>query len=434
MGNIPLSIARQLLQDVYHAGLSAVHGTGCVTDYLGRSPLKSKVAIVAIGKAASAMAIGALQVLGGQMCRGLIITKEGHVDSEIRHDGRLTCIEAGHPVPNKSSLAAGDALCRFIDATPDDEELLFLISGGTSSLVEVLPEGVTLDMLARVNRWLLSSGLNIMEMNQVRQSLSLIKGGRLISRLGERQVTNLMISDVPGNDPAVIGSGLLKAPQAVVEFSPRLPGWLQQLPANAPPISSATGRVEQQVIADNAVALQAMADRGKALGMPVIIRDEMLAGEAARAGHEIVSRIKQLPAGMYLWGGETTVTLPDSPGSGGRNQHLALAAASDLKGNKEITLLAAGTDGTDGSTQAAGAIVDSGTLDRGSVCGQTAESCLEQADAGTYLEASGDLINTGPTGTNVMDVVIGLKMNTAQQADLENVEMNVFDDMSEKSP
>jgi len=434
MGQIPHSTARQVLQDVYLAGLSAVHGTHCVADYLGRTPHKNKVAIVAIGKAASAMAIGALQALESRVGRGLIITKEGHVDNELGHDGRLICIEAGHPVPNRGSLAAGSTLCRFLDATPDDEELLFLISGGASSLVEVLPEGVTLDALARVNHWLLGSGLSIIEMNQVRQSLSLIKGGRLVHRLGEHQVTNLMISDVPGNDPAIIGSGLLKTSQAGARFSPRLPGWIQQLLANAPAISTATGRVEQHVLADNTVALQAMAGRGNALGIPVTIMDEMLAGEAARAGHEIVSRLKQLPAGMYLWGGETTVTLPDSPGRGGRNQHLALAAASVLKGNKDIALLAAGTDGTDGPTHAAGAIVDSGTLDRGSACGQTAAGCLEKADAGTYLEASGDLITTGPTGTNVMDVVIGLRMNATQQAGLENEEMNMFDDMIEESP
>jgi glycerate 2-kinase len=432
MGQIPHNTARQVLQDVYLAGLSAVHGTGCVADYLARSPGKGKLAIVAIGKAASAMAIGALQVPGSGIRRGLIVTRQGHLDSEVSHDARLTCIEAGHPVPNRDSLAAGDALYRFIDATPVDEALLFLISGGASSLVEVLPEGITLDVLARVNRWLLGSGLSIMEMNQVRQSLSLIKGGRLIPRLGERQVTGLMISDVPGNDPAIIGSGLLKTPQTVASFSARLPGWIEQLLANAPAMSTATGRIEQHVIADNTVALQAMAGRGKVLGMPVTIMDEMLAGEAARAGHGIVSRLKQLPAGMYLWGGETTVTLPDSPGRGGRNQHLALAAASALKDDRDIMLLAAGTDGTDGLTHAAGAIVDSGTLDRGSACGQTVGRCLERADAATYLEASGDLITTGPTGTNVMDVVIGLKMNAVQQADLENGEMNMLDGMIEE--
>ena len=136
---------------------------------------------------------------------------------------------------------------------------------------------------------------------------------------------------------------------------------------------------------------------------------------------------------MYLWGGETTVTLPDSPGSGGRNQHLALAAACALKDDRDIMLLAAGTDGTDGPTHAAGAIVDSGTLDRGSVCGQTAARCMERADAAACLEASGDLITTGPTGTNVMDVVIGLKMTAALQADLENGETGMFESMIEKS-
>ena len=413
MQQIPLGTARQVLREVYLAGLAAVHGTRCVADYLRRSPNRNKVAIVAIGKAASAMAIGALQVLESRLSRGLVITREGHTDREVRHDGRLTCIEAGHPVPNKGSLAAGDALYRFIDTTPDDEALLFLISGGTSSLVEVLPEGITLDLLARVNRWLLGSGLSIVEMNRIRQALSLIKGGRLISRLGEHQVTNLMISDVPGNDPAIIGSGLLQAPQAVAAFSPRLPGWIQQLLANAPATSTATGKVEQHVLADNGVALQAMAERGKVLGIPVTIMDDLLAGEAVETGHEIVSRLKQLPAGLYLWGGETTVTLPDVPGTGGRNQHLALAAASVLKGNKAIALLAAGTDGTDGSSHAAGAIVDAGTLDRGSACGRTAETCLQRADAGTYLEAGGDLLVIGPTGTNVMDVVIGFKMNAA---------------------
>jgi len=286
--------------------------------------------------------------------------------------------------------------------------LLFLLSGGASSLIEVLPGGVTLQRLRRANRWLLGSGLDIRAMNRVRLGLSAIKGGRLLARLDKRPTRVLLISDVPGDDPAVIGSGPLYAATGQCDALPALPAWLAMPAAGTLP--PAAGTVPHHVIACLADALRAGADCAEALGYPACIMPAPLAGPAGSAAREIVRQLGAAAPGVYLWGGETTVVLPAHPGRGGRNQHLALAAACALQSQDDILLLAAGTDGDDGSTPAAGAIVDGTTVSRAAAAGQTAASALQRADTATCLAAAGDVLVTGPTGTNVMDMVIGLKL------------------------
>lgn len=400
---------RQDLAAIFHAALAAVHGRKVVRDHLTGQPLAGEVAVIAIGKAAAAMLAGARDALGAQLASALLITKPGHTAPGLAEDTRITSLQGGHPLPDAHSLEAAARLLQFLAGLPAGLPVLFLLSGGASSLVEVLPAGVSLALLRRANRWLLGSGLDIHAVNRVRQALSAIKGGRLRAWLGERPARVLLISDVPGDDPACIGSGPLYPDAAAVRERPAVPDWLVLPPAAATPSSAGTHVPPHRVVASLAMALQAGADRARALGYPARIMPEPLAGAAEAAALRIVRQLGAAAPGVYLWGGETTVVLPDPPGQGGRNQHLALAAALALQGRQDILLLAGGSDGNDGSTTAAGAIVDGRTVSRAAAAGQDAAAALRRADSGTCLAAAGDVLVTGPTGTNVMDMVIGLK-------------------------
>jgi len=400
--------ARRLVHALFQAGLAAVQGQRCIADYLSRNPPQLPVYLVAVGKAACAMTRGTLEVPGEQIVKGLVITKTAHGDRQLEQDPRFHCIESGHPLPDNESLLAGDTLCQFLNGVPDAASLLFLISGGASSLVEVLHEGVQLDDLRRANQWLLGSGLPISAINRVRRTLSRIKGGGLLNWVKDRPTTVLLISDVPGDDPGTIGSGMLYPAEETPQPA-GLPGWLLRPEWRTASHRDLPGTVQHHIIASNAMALQSAADHGRTLGYPVTAMEEALAGDAQLAGQAIASQLQVLPRGIYLWGGETTVTLPKAAGTGGRNTHLALAAAGTITTRDNIVILAAGTDGTDGATDFAGAIVDASTLRRGLRQGLDVQACLQQADSGRYLAATRDLLQTGPTGTNVMDLVIACK-------------------------
>lgn len=408
---------RDKLLTVFDAALRAVEGGRCVADYLRRHPRAAGSShVVAIGKAAATMAEGARSLLGGRLVGGLVITKDGHCGGLSSVSGSWRCLEAGHPQPDVRSLEAGEALLRFLDDLPPEAPLLFLVSGGTSALVEVLPDGVTLSDLAKVNRWLLASGLDIGAVNRVRKQLSAIKAGRLAQSVQRREVCQLLLSDVPGDDPTVIGSGLLVADaNAALPLSADLPAWLRNLLSRAspPPLPDAPcfARIVTEVVGSNREARQAAARAAGVLGWPVEDHGEALRGDAACAGDTLGSELLAAAPGLHIWGGETTVVLPPHPGRGGRNQTLALAAARRIADREGVWLLAAGTDGTDGPTTDAGALVDGGTISRGADAGLEPDECLHRADAGSFLEASGDLVHTGPTGTNVMDLVLGLKLS-----------------------
>ena len=409
MGPEDASVMRQHLVWIFRTGIDAVHGTRCVAGYLEKYPLPGSVHVVAIGKAAGAMVRGALQVLDGRVEGGLIVSKDGHIDPDLSRDRRFDCMETGHPLPDARSLLAGQVLRNFLEALPSDAGLLFLLSGGASSLIELLPDGVQLQDLQRLTAWLLGSGLDISAMNRIRRSVSLIKGGRLANLLRGRKATVLLMSDVAGDDPAIIGSGPLFPADNDVAAVRDLP--VEQLLRKLPrqPAAVHAGRINHHVIANLDMALAAAAEQGRALGYPATIIYDRLAGDATRAGQGVVARLRDKPTGLYLWGGETTLRLPGEPGRGGRSQHLALAAAGAMAGHAGMMLLAAGTDGTDGPTAAAGAVVDAGTFSRIRASGLDPEDCLRRADSGTCLAACGDLLSTGPTGTNVTDMVIGIK-------------------------
>ncbi|HCU54232.1 MAG TPA: hydroxypyruvate reductase [Gammaproteobacteria bacterium] len=400
---------RRLLLEAFMAGIQSVNGRDCVRRWLQSNPLAGPVQVIAIGKAACAMASGAQDVLGPALNDAFVVTKHGYAEPlswPVR--------ETGHPLPDIASLEAGAALESFVTAMPLDATVLVLLSGGASTLLEQLPAGVTLTDLLRVNDWLLGSGLDIHAMNAVRKRLSRIKGGRLAQALFPRRVQALTISDVPGDDPRTIGSGPLSPDPRTVEVHD-LPVFIRDLLALAVPLPTFDDdcfeRVRVAVIASNAEARRAAAGACRQSGMTVVTDAGAITGDAAQAGDRLAHTLLHAePGSAFVWGGETTVTLPAIPGRGGRCQTLALSAATHFAGHEGVWLLAAGTDGSDGPGDDAGAIVDGDSVARGCTEGLDAQTALTRADAGHFLEASGDLLQTGPTGTNVMDLVIGLRL------------------------
>ncbi len=380
---------RQLLAAVLRAALAAVDGRTCTARALQADPLPAgvPVQVAAIGKAACGMAAGAHEALAGRIQRTLIITKDGHAGAQAATLPGVEVLESSHPMPDARALAAGLRLLDFVDQMPADVLPLFLVSGGASALVEVLRPGATLADLTALNAAGLASGEDINSLNRRRGELSLIKGGRLAQRLRGRCARALFVSDVPGDDPAVIGSGLMARALAGPDA------------------------VSRRVVARIEDAMQAAA--AAAPGLSVNLATERFEGEAARLAVRFSHELALSSAQLHVWGGESVVTLPASPGRGGRNQHLALAAARLLAGSEDLLLLAAGTDGTDGPTPDAGALVDSDTCGRVSLTGLDVEDCLRRADSHPALEAAGDLLHTGPTGTNVGDLVVGLKLSRA---------------------
>ena len=385
---------RQLLLELFHAGLARVDGRRCVRNALAAAPLNRPVWVAAVGKAASSMVLGAHDTLGTAVERALVITKDGHVLPQLEAIHGIEILESAHPMPDERSLAAGARLLRWVDELPPHVDPLFLVSGGSSSLVEVLEPGTSYADLERLTAEGLAAGIAIGELNARRAQRSLIKGGRLTAHLHGRVARAMYISDVPGDDPAVIGSGVLG------------------------PAAEGTDNVERLVVAsiDHAVEAVVVAAHERGLAAEPAVRrfDGDVMRLAVRFSHELhLSTVD-----VRVWGGESTVLLPEHPGRGGRNQHLGLAAARLIAGHPDLLLLAAGTDGTDGATDDAGALVDAETCARLTLANVDTEAALRGANSGAALAVAGDLVHTGPTGTNVGDLVIGLKLSPAAARDL----------------
>ncbi len=396
---------KQILNELYYSALKAVNGCHAVEQHLISNPITGNVAVVAIGKAAAAMMLGAKNQLKDQIQSALVITKKGYGDKSLSHP----CIEAGHPVPNEQSLFAGTKFLEFISNIPEETKLLALISGGASALVEVLPKNMDLELLQRMNKCLLASGLDIHEINKVRQAVSLIKGGGALKYLAQNTMTQLLISDVKmdeAEDIGSIGSGLFVKGKQNVSL-PQIPDWLEKY--IQPPKQIPSVLVESHIIASNEMACQSIIKQAKQAGYEVNYHGQTLYGDVFELSESLSNVLKKAKPGLHIWGGEPTLTLPKQPGRGGRNQSLALALACKLEKIKGITVLVGATDGSDGPTDDAGAIIDGSTLKRGENY-QHAKKYLAAADAGTFLANAGDLISTGPTGTNVMDLVIALKV------------------------
>jgi hydroxypyruvate reductase len=341
------------------------------------------------------MALGAHDALGTAIERALVITKDGHVAPQLSAIPGVEVHESAHPMPDERSLAAGARLLRWVEDLPEFVDPLFLVSGGASSLVEVLVPGTSFAELSRLTAAGLAAGIDIGELNARRIRHSLIKGGRLTALLKGRPARALFISDVPGDDPRVIGSGLLG------------------------PAVEGVDRVERAVVASIDHAVETVAAAAAELGLGAEPSLRRFDGDVMRLAVRFAHELDLSTVEVRVWGGESTVQLPEHPGRGGRNQHLGLAAARLIAGHPDLMLLMAGTDGTDGVTDDAGALVDAETCSRLSLAELDADSCLRRADAGTALAATGDLVHTGPTGTNVGDLVIGLKLSEDAARDFQ---------------
>lgn len=385
----PSQRPRALLLDWMVKALRAVDPRMLVHRSLLSSPRAQTlpVALIAVGKAAVPMTRGALEAaeaIGLPVASALVVAPHGTDFGDLVARDGIRCLTAAHPVPDADSLAAGEALLEAVGKDIRDVLPMFLVSGGASSLAEAPRAGVTLEAIVQLNRRGLASGVPIGELNAQRRALSRLKGGGLAAALGRRDALALFLSDVPGDDPAVIGSGLM---------GPAAGG----------------DRVQRVVVGSVALAIDAVCEAARQAGLACERVAPRLEGEAAVLGREFAERLLASDTPVLVAGGETTVTLPVAPGRGGRSQHLALAAAQALR-DSECNLLAFGTDGIDGPTEDAGALVDGGTWQRILDAGLDPDAALARADAGTALEGAGDLVQCGATGTNVGDLVIGLRI------------------------
>ena len=380
---------KKALLALFQAGVDAVGGYQATRRALSAEDFASPVHLVALGKAADAMALGALAVLGDKLVSGLVVTKHDHLSDQLRNDSRLECIEAGHPVPDDHSLRGGARLYDFVRALPKEAQLIFLVSGGTSALVEHLDNELKLDDLKAATDRMLASGAAIGEMNRQRRQLSLIKGGKLAKVVACR-VLQLLISDVPGDVPGDIGSGLL-IPDDATGMHKQLPVWQQ---------------IQTRIIASSSIAQAAVVVAATKQGLVIQQPSGSLDGDVIDVHARIKSTLLTAKSGVYVWGGEPTIVLPQTPGRGGRNQHLALLLANEAATRGDVSVLVCGTDGTDGPTNDAGGLVDEVSLHSAQAHSLDIDQYLQRADAGTALAQLDLLVTTGPTGTNVMDLCI----------------------------
>ncbi len=399
------------LRSIFDTGVAVVQAESCLPQYLPVDPAKGRTVIFALGKAAGHMARVALGHVDTD--EALIVTRHGHMPQSWMPPGFARVIEAGHPNPDEASLNAGAAAIAMAQSLGQDDRLIALISGGGSALMSAPVGGVSFAEKQAINRALLASGAPIVDMNRIRASLSQLKGGRLAELVFPAEVLTYVISDVPGDDPAFVASGptcpLPKGEDALsilrrygIGLSDHL---VQSL--HCPAVLPRQG--QKVVVCGKASdALQAMADAAMKADYDPIILGDAIEGDAvqlARYHAELaIGHVRQGNRVALISGGETSVAVLPSSGSGGRNLTYALALAIKLKGENCISALAADSDGIDGTSNAAGAIVLPTTLGRASAADLDAEQCLSKQNSAAFFGRLGDSLITGPTGTNVNDL------------------------------
>lgn len=366
---------KQVVIEIWQAAINAVYGRQAVLNTIDADSAFEPDLVIAVGKAASGMCQGALECF--PRCQALVVTKYEHADPVLRANERVQVIESAHPIPDQQSLDAGRALLDRMRAMPADSRVLLLVSGGASALAEALPKDMTLADLQAVTDEMIAGGKTIAQINGWRKQASLIKDGKLVEAFNGAEIRVYAISDVEGDSISTIGSGIGDCHRANV-----------------------TAR--STVIASNQIAREHAVRKAAELGLTVRRNEETLYGDVFELALDIGNGLRDAEPGVYIWGGEPTVILPQNPGRGGRNQSLALAVSERLAGKDNIVLLVAGTDGTDGPTTAAGGLVD------GNTWSDAARLYLQTADAGSYLEQHDSLFVTGPTNTNVMDLAIAI--------------------------
>ncbi len=400
-------------------------------------PPRGRTLVLGAGKAAGSMALALEKLWPAQApLSGLVVTRYGHVPAQaLGASGRIEVVQAAHPVPDAAGQAAARRMMDLTTGLTADDLVLCLISGGASALLTLPADGLTLIDKQAINRALLLSGAPIEEMNCVRKHLSAIKGGRLAARCAPARVVSLLISDVPGDSPEVIGSGptvpdattcadaLAICERRGIELPHAVRAALQSGALETPkPGDAAFAGHEVHLMATPAHSLKAAAQAARAAGVEAHVLSDEMEGEshvvgqvhAALARHVAMQGPSELSTGASSWqrpcvllsGGETTVTVSDRsgpPGRGGRASEFLLGCALALRGAPGVYVLAADTDGIDGSEDNAGAIVTPDTLIRAQALGLDARGFLERHDAYSFFHALGDLVVTGPTFTNVND-------------------------------
>ncbi|MBP3428252.1 MAG: glycerate kinase [Clostridia bacterium] len=401
---------------IIRQSIAAVLPDEAVRRALADMDLPPRVTLVAIGKAAWRMAAAAQSILGSRITQGVVVTKYGHSEGALPG---LEIIEAGHPVPDENSIRGAARALDLVSGLSREDAVLFLISGGGSALFEAPLPGASLGDIAALTRQLLACGASIAEINAVRKHLSAVKGGRFAMACAPASLTCIVLSDVLGDAPDVIASGPA-APdastcadvQAIIrKYALTVPEHLLPLLATETP--KALERVTSIVTGSVSALCEAAAGAARSLGYVPLVLTTTLDCEAREAGAMMAAIAREIrrsgspisPPCAVIAGGETVVHLRGT-GLGGRSQELALAAAKGLDGLQSVCLLALGSDGTDGPTDAAGGIVTGGFAAACRARGLSIDAALQNNDAYPLLKEMDALIMTGPTGTNVNDVCV----------------------------
>ncbi|MFD1630140.1 glycerate kinase type-2 family protein [Pseudopedobacter beijingensis] len=432
---------KQDITTIWNAAIAAVHPAYLMRQYISikedclllaneQIPLNTfqNLYLIGVGKASGAMAVEVADILGEYLTDSLVTIKHGH---EVDYVG-INMISASHPIPDEHSVEAVNNTLQFLKKVKEEDIVILLLSGGASALWCDIPEGLNMDDLSWGYQELVNSGATIEEVNIVRKHLSSIKGGQLIKYCQGRLIT-LIISDVPGDDLSIIGSAptfpdtstfqesleiihqyklTQKIPEDIVSRLRK--GVEGEIPENPKPGDSAFLRVSNTIIGSNKIAVSAAAKAAAELGYNVYVSDKLVTGETQEEAKELIGSLLQhrfeKPC-CIIQGGETVIRVTGT-GKGGRNQHFALAALKELTllrnqiNAKDVILLSCGTDGTDGPTDAAGAVISLTTLDWVAEQNISIEEYLDNHDAYSFFEKVGGLIRTGPTQTNVMDIQI----------------------------
>ena len=411
--------ARATLRHLFDVAVAAADPRVVLAAHLPPKPVRGRCVVVGGGKSAAVMAAALEDAWPDVALEGTVVTRYGHAVPTRR----IEVIEAAHPVPDANSERGARRLLERVRGLTEDDLVIALMSGGASSLLALPAPGLTADDKQSINRALLASGANIAEMNAVRKHLSAIKGGRLAAAATPAQVVTLAISDVPGDDPAVIGSGPTVAdPSTFAEAraliarygivpSPAIAARLRQ-DADETPKPGSLARCEFRTIATPMMALRAAAAAARGIGLTPVILGDALEGEAREMGTVLAGIARSVRAhgepaafpAVLLSGGETTVTLgAQATGRGGRNTTFLLGLGVALAAAPATWAIAGDTDGIDGMDDIAGAILTPDSLARAIARGRDARESLTAHDSHGFFDAIGDTLRIGPTLTNVND-------------------------------
>ena len=398
-----------------YTAINAVMPEGAVRKALLGKQFPGRVFLVAAGKAAPKMAEAATSVLSAPITDGVVISKYGHFEEPITG---LRCFEAGHPVPDKNSVAAADAVLKLTENLREDDTVLFLLSGGGSALFE--KPLIPLEELQDITSQLLACGAEIVEINTIRKRLSAVKGGKFAAHCAPAKVEAIILSDILGDPLDMIASGPVSPDSATCDDAQKI---TEKYRLRLSEDTVALLRVETPKNLDNVNAqvvgsvrelCRAAGEACRSMGYETVFLSDQLDCEAREAGRFLSAILRSHrndgKKTAFLAGGETVVHLTGK-GKGGRNQELALAACEGIHGMQNAAVISVGSDGTDGPTDAAGGYVDGASYDELCKNGIKLHGVLQENDAYHALLAIGGLIVTGPTGTNVNDICIGLLDN-----------------------